>query len=77
MSQVSVVGPTEGEVIQLGPIQMRILEDGQYHGSSPWDRRDHARPAHRRAAPAPACPARRGLLCGLRHGALHRRGHDL
>src|SRR5215472_13042967 len=29
MSQVSVVGPTEGELILLGPIQMRILEDGQ------------------------------------------------
>lgn len=28
MSQVAVVGPTEGEVIQLGSIQMRILEDG-------------------------------------------------
>jgi mannose-6-phosphate isomerase-like protein (cupin superfamily) len=29
MTQVSVVGPTDGEVIQLGPIQMRILEDGR------------------------------------------------
>jgi mannose-6-phosphate isomerase-like protein (cupin superfamily) len=29
MTQVSVVGPTAGEVIQLGPIRMRILEDGQ------------------------------------------------
>jgi quercetin dioxygenase-like cupin family protein len=28
MSQVSMVGPTDGEVIPLGPIQMRILEDG-------------------------------------------------
>ena len=28
MAGVSVVGPTEGEVISLGPIQMRILEDG-------------------------------------------------
>jgi len=29
MTQVSVVGPADGEVIQLGPIQMRILEDGR------------------------------------------------
>src|SRR5215472_2801728 len=29
MPQVSIVGPTEGELIPLGPIQMRILEDGQ------------------------------------------------
>lgn len=28
MTQVSVVGPQDGEVIALGPIQMRILEDG-------------------------------------------------
>src|SRR5215469_7561520 len=28
-SQFSIVGPAEGEVIQLGPIQMRILEDGR------------------------------------------------
>lgn len=28
MTQVSVVGPTDGEVISLGAIQMRILEDG-------------------------------------------------
>lgn len=29
MAEVSVVGPTGGEVIQLGPTRMRILEDGQ------------------------------------------------
>src|SRR5215831_12365343 len=29
MPQVSIVGPTNGEMIPLGPIQMRILEDGQ------------------------------------------------
>jgi len=28
MAHISVVGPTDGELIQLGPIQMRILEDG-------------------------------------------------
>jgi quercetin dioxygenase-like cupin family protein len=28
MEQIAVVGPTAGEIIQLGPIQMRILEDG-------------------------------------------------
>ena len=28
MTQVSIVGPTDGDMIQLGPIQMRILEDG-------------------------------------------------
>jgi mannose-6-phosphate isomerase-like protein (cupin superfamily) len=28
MAQVSVVGPAEGESIQLGPTRMRILEDG-------------------------------------------------
>jgi mannose-6-phosphate isomerase-like protein (cupin superfamily) len=28
MTQVAVVGPSGGEVIRLGPIQMRILEDG-------------------------------------------------
>src|SRR5258707_13125499 len=29
MTQVSVVGPTDGAAIELGPIQMRILEDGR------------------------------------------------
>ena len=29
MSQVAVVGPTDGDVIQLGPIRIRILEDGR------------------------------------------------
>jgi mannose-6-phosphate isomerase-like protein (cupin superfamily) len=28
MANVSVIGPAGGEVIQLGPIRMRILEDG-------------------------------------------------
>jgi mannose-6-phosphate isomerase-like protein (cupin superfamily) len=29
MAQISVAGPAEGELISLGPIQMRILEDGR------------------------------------------------
>jgi mannose-6-phosphate isomerase-like protein (cupin superfamily) len=29
MAQVSVIGPADGEVIHLGPTQMRILEDGR------------------------------------------------
>jgi mannose-6-phosphate isomerase-like protein (cupin superfamily) len=29
MSQVAVVGPTEGDVIHLGPTRIRILEDGR------------------------------------------------
>lgn len=28
MTEISVVGPRDGEVIQLGPVQMRLLEDG-------------------------------------------------
>src|ERR1700678_1442597 len=32
MTQVSVVGPDGGESIQLGPTQMRILEDGSTTG---------------------------------------------
>lgn len=32
MSTVSVVGPDDGETIQLGPVQMRILEDGSTTG---------------------------------------------
>jgi len=32
MIQVSVVAPDGGEAIQLGPIQMRILEDGRTTG---------------------------------------------
>jgi mannose-6-phosphate isomerase-like protein (cupin superfamily) len=32
MTQVSVVAPDGGEAIQLGPIQMRILEDGRTTG---------------------------------------------
>jgi mannose-6-phosphate isomerase-like protein (cupin superfamily) len=32
MTQVSVVAPDGGEAIQLGPIQIRILEDGQTTG---------------------------------------------
>src|SRR5258708_37712023 len=35
-----------------------------HHRPSPRAWRDHARPAHRWAAAAPACPARRGLLRG-------------
>ena len=27
-ASVSVVGPTSGEILHLGPVQMRILEDG-------------------------------------------------
>jgi alpha/beta hydrolase fold len=32
MTQVSVIAPDKGEAIQLGPIQMRILEDGRTTG---------------------------------------------
>lgn len=32
MTEVSVVGPDGGEAIRLGPIQMRILEDGSTTG---------------------------------------------
>jgi mannose-6-phosphate isomerase-like protein (cupin superfamily) len=32
MTEVSVVGPADGELIQLGPTQMRILEDGRSTG---------------------------------------------
>ena len=32
MTEVSVIGPADGEVIQLGPTQMRILEDGRTTG---------------------------------------------
>ena len=32
MSAVSVVGPGDGELIQLGPVQIRILEDGAATG---------------------------------------------
>ena len=32
MTQISVIAPGGGEVIQLGPIQMRILEDGRTTG---------------------------------------------
>jgi quercetin dioxygenase-like cupin family protein len=32
MSAVSVVGPDDGETIQLGPVRMRIIEDGSTTG---------------------------------------------
>jgi mannose-6-phosphate isomerase-like protein (cupin superfamily) len=32
MAQISVVGPTDGEMISLGTIHMRILEDGRTTG---------------------------------------------
>ncbi len=32
MTGVSVVGPGAGETIQIGPVQMRILEDGATTG---------------------------------------------
>jgi quercetin dioxygenase-like cupin family protein len=32
MTQVSVTGPDDGEPIQLGPVRMRILEDGSTTG---------------------------------------------
>lgn len=35
MTQVSVVAPDGGEAIQLGPIQMRILEDFANPGEEP------------------------------------------
>ena len=54
MTKVSVVGPDDGEVIQLGPTRMRILEDGTppVTGSG-WARSRRARapgpPQHRHA----------------------------
>src|SRR5258706_7622577 len=48
-----------------------------HHRPSPRAWRDHARSAHRRAAAAPACPTRRRLLRGLRHGTVHRWGHTV
>jgi quercetin dioxygenase-like cupin family protein len=32
MTEVSVIGPADGEVIQLGPARVRILEDGRTTG---------------------------------------------
>ena len=32
MTEVSVIGPADGEVLRLGPTQMRILEDGRTTG---------------------------------------------
>lgn len=32
MTEVSIVGPTDGETIRLGPTRMRILEDGSTTG---------------------------------------------
>jgi quercetin dioxygenase-like cupin family protein len=32
MTEVSVIGPADGEMIHLGPAQMRILEDGRSTG---------------------------------------------
>src|SRR5580704_4815712 len=32
MTQISVIAPAGGEVIQLGPTQLRILEDGRTTG---------------------------------------------
>jgi len=32
MNEVSLVGPDDGEAIQLGPVRMRILEDGSTTG---------------------------------------------
>ena len=32
MTSISVVGPDDGETIQLGPIRMRIIEDGSTTG---------------------------------------------
>ncbi|MGO8888061.1 MAG: cupin domain-containing protein [Streptosporangiaceae bacterium] len=32
MTEISVVGPADGEVIQLGPVRLRILEDGRTTG---------------------------------------------
>jgi quercetin dioxygenase-like cupin family protein len=32
MDSVSVVGPDDGETIQLGPVRMRIIEDGSTTG---------------------------------------------
>ena len=74
MTEVSVVGPDGGEVIQLGPTRMRILEDGRTTGHRLGVGEITLGPAHRRAAATPARPARRGLLRRLRHGAFHRRG---
>jgi mannose-6-phosphate isomerase-like protein (cupin superfamily) len=32
MTEISMVGPADGEVIQLGPVRLRILEDGRTTG---------------------------------------------
>lgn len=32
MNEVSLIGPDDGETIQLGPVRMRILEDGSTTG---------------------------------------------
>jgi mannose-6-phosphate isomerase-like protein (cupin superfamily) len=30
MSEVSLLGPGTGEIIRIGPVQMRVLEDGSH-----------------------------------------------
>jgi hypothetical protein len=77
MTQVSVVAPDGGEAIQLGPIQVRILEDGKTTGHRLGVGEITIPAGNARAAPAPARPARRGLLRGVRHRAVHRGGYLL
>ena len=67
MTEVSIVGPADGEVPLSGPVRVRILEDG----SSTAHRLGMAEltVAPRTAGPtAPARPARRGFLRRVRPG---------
>ena len=77
MTDVSIVGPDDGELALSGPIQMRILEDGQTTEHRLGMGEITIAPHTDRAAAAPARPARRGLLRGVGHGAVHGRRHVL
>ena len=57
MTEISVIRPAGGEAIQLGPMQMRILEDGRTTGHRLGIGEITLAAAHRRTAAAPACPA--------------------
>jgi hypothetical protein len=57
MTEISVIPAAGGEAIQLGPVQMRILEDGRMTGHRLGVGEITPRSARRRPPAAPARPA--------------------
>jgi hypothetical protein len=77
VTEISAIPAAGGEAIQLGPVQLRILEDGRTTGHRLGVGEITIAAHARRPAAAPARPARRRVLHRVRHRPVHRGGHEL